>query len=206
MKEKKYFVTGIGTEIGKTVCSSVLVQALGADYWKPVQSGDLHFTDSDKIKAWTDCPCIHPEGFRLNTPASPHYSAEVDGVNISLDDFALPATENTLIVEGAGGLLVPLNDEDTILDLMKSLAIPCILISSNYLGSINHTLLSIEMLKSQGIEIAAVIFSGKENPVTESIIKKMAGLEDGIFHHIPPLESIDKENIRKAAQGLTFAG
>lgn len=168
----KLFVSGIGTEVGKTVVSSILVKALSADYWKPVQSGDLDYTDTMKVQAWSESPAsrFFPEGFRLNTPASPHYSAAVDGIKIELDDFVLPDTDKPLIVEGAGGLHVPLNDKHLIIDLMEKLMLPVVLVSRNYLGSINHTLLSIEALKSRNIPIAGIIFNGNPVPSTESYI------------------------------------
>ena len=114
---KSFFVTGIGTEIGKTVISALLVQALKADYWKPVQAGDLDFGDADKVKSWTDQTgnIFHPGSYLLNTPMSPHAAAERDGLVISMNEMKLPETTNHLIVEGAGGLMVPLNDGDCII-------------------------------------------------------------------------------------------
>jgi dethiobiotin synthetase len=172
MSAKQFFVTGISTEVGKTVISAILTEALEADYWKPVQSGDLDFGDADKVKSWisNEKSVFHPERFRLNTPASPHWSAEIDGVEIKLEDFKLPQTENHLIVEGAGGLLVPLNDQDLLIDLMEQLNLPVILVSRNYLGSINHTLLSIEALERRNIPIAGIIFNGQPTPSTENYI------------------------------------
>ncbi len=192
----QYFVSGIGTEVGKTVVSAILVEYLQADYWKPVQAGDLHHTDSMKIEAWisNEKTTIHPEGFRLNTPASPHYAAAVDGVHISLDDFELPATDNDLIVEGAGGLMVPLNEEDLMIDLMAKMGLPVILVSRNYLGSINHTLLSIEVLQKRNIPIAGIIFNGEKTPSTESVIEKWSGVP--IIGNIPELETVNQASIK----------
>jgi len=172
MLPKRFFVTGISTEIGKTVISAILTEALQADYWKPVQSGDLHHTDTDKVKALISNikSVFHEEAYRLHTPASPHYAAAVDGIRINLTDMVPPSTNNHLIVEGAGGLLVPLNDEHLIIDLIQHLAIPTILVSQNYLGSINHTLLSVEALQKRGIPIEGIIFNGEKNEATESII------------------------------------
>ncbi|MCP4438643.1 MAG: dethiobiotin synthase [Aureispira sp.] len=172
MSAKRYFVTGIDTDIGKTVISAVLVEALQADYWKPIQSGDLEYSDTQKVQALVSNSKskFFPETYRLNTPASPHYSAELDGVKIELEAFKMPETENDLIVEGAGGLMVPLNDEYLVIDLIASLGIPVVLVAKNYLGSINHTLLSIEMLKERNIPIQGVIFNGKPTPATESYI------------------------------------
>ncbi|PHN01797.1 dethiobiotin synthase [Flavilitoribacter nigricans] len=201
---KKYFVTGIGTEIGKTVVSAVLVRALQADYWKPVQSGDLHHTDTDKVSDWAGMSAdrIHPEAYRLHLPMSPHASAEADGVAIRLDAFQLPETENDLIVEGAGGLMVPLNQEDCMIDLIARLNIPVVLVSRNYLGSINHTLLSIEALRSRNIPIAGLVFNGESVPTTESIITTMTGLE--CWFRIPELSEVSPEKIAELAAGISF--
>lgn len=198
----QYFVSGIGTEVGKTVVSAILVEYLQADYWKPVQAGDLDDTDSMKITQWisNNHSVVHPEGFRLNTPASPHYAAALDGVRIGLDDFKLPLTENDLIVEGAGGLMVPLNEEDLIIDLIKKIKLPLILVSRNYLGSINHTLLSIEVLQKRGIEIAGIIFNGKETLSTQTVIEQWTGVP--IIGFIPELEKVNQDSIKALVQKL----
>lgn len=203
---KKYFVTGIGTEIGKTITSAVLVEYLQADYWKPIQSGDLHQSDSLKVKALISNikTKFHPEAYRLTQPFSPHYSAKLDGVHIDLNKIEIPETANHLIVEGAGGLLVPLNEEHLIIDLIKKLALEVILVSKNYLGSINHTLLSVEALRSRNIPVKGIIFNGEENPASESIIIKMTGLN--VIGRIPNLAEINKENILAVANGLDFKG
>ena len=168
------FVTGIGTEIGKTVCSAILVKTLGADYWKPVQSGDLHHTDTRKVAEWNGLtpahPRFHPETYRLRTPMSPHAAAALDGVRIELDRFQLPVTGRPLVVEGAGGLMVPLNERDLLLDLILKLGLPVVLVSRNYLGSINHTLLSIAQLRQAGVPLAGLIFNGPPTPTTEAFI------------------------------------
>ena len=176
---KKYFISGIGTDVGKTIVSAVLTEALEADYWKPIQAGDLHLSDTDKVKMLVSNTksVFHSERYRLNTPASPHYAAEVDGIEIALSDFSIPKTDNTLLIEGAGGLMVPLNSKETVADLVKQLNIPLILVSRNYLGSINHTMLSIELLKHKGIEIAGIIFNGEPNLASESWILNNSGLK-----------------------------
>jgi dethiobiotin synthetase len=169
---KQFFVTGIGTEIGKTVVSSILTEYLQADYWKPVQSGDLHLTDTMKVQALVSNTksYFHSERHRLNAPLSPHAAAALDGVQIQLSDFTLPQTSNHLIVEGAGGLMVPLNDQDLMIDLIEQLGIPVMLVSRNYLGSINHTVLSIEALQRREIPIAGIVINGEPNPATEKFI------------------------------------
>lgn len=143
----KLFVTGIGTEVGKTVCSAILTKYFNADYWKPIQSGDLHYSDTMKIKEWVgENVFCHPEIYRLQFAASPHQSALQENVNISVNDFKLPETTKNLIVEGAGGLMVPLSDQEFIIDLIENLNIPVALVVRNYLGCINHTLLSVMAL------------------------------------------------------------
>lgn len=202
---KKYFVSGIGTEVGKTVVSAALTQYLKADYWKPVQSGDLHFTDSNKIEKWTSYDgVIHPEGFRLNIPASPHYSARMDGVEIKLNDFTLPETDNNLVVEGAGGLLVPISEEKLVIDLIKKLNLPVILVVRNYLGSINHTLLSIEACKSRGIEIAGLIYSGSPNEESERIIEVFSGIKTLAKLH--ELEEVNAQGVEALAKQFENSG
>lgn len=175
---KKIFVTGIGTDVGKTVVSAILTEALEADYWKPVQAGDLDNSDSIKVENLISNAktTIHSEGIRLNSPMSPHAAAAIENVKIKLTDFKLPETANTLIVEGAGGLMVPLNDKDLIIDLIQKLDIEVVLVSQNYLGSINHTILSIDALKNRGIKVLGIIFNGESNKETEKYILNYSGL------------------------------
>ena len=172
----KVFITGIGTDVGKTVASAIVVEALEADYWKPIQVGDLHFSDSDKIKSKISNPRsqILTNAYALNTPASPHLAAERDGITIDIKKIKEPKTTNHLVIEGAGGVLVPLNEEHTILDLIQS-TYKVIVVSRHYLGSINHTLLTIEALKSRNISVAGIIFSGDEHVATEQIILSKTG-------------------------------
>lgn len=176
---KNYFVTGIGTDVGKTVVAAILTEALEADYWKPVQAGDLDNSDTIKVKNLISNTktVFHPEAYQLTEPMSPHAAAEIDNVNIDINNIDIPNTNNNLIVEGAGGLMVPLNDKDLIIDLIKKLDLEVILVSQNYLGSINHTLLSIEVLKAKGIKIAGIIFNGEKNEATESYILKYTGIK-----------------------------
>ena len=177
-KQRKLFVTGIGTDVGKTIASAILVEALQADYWKPIQAGDLEHSDSSKIKSHisNSKSQVFPNSYKLNTPASPHFAAELDGIKIDLKQIKEPKTSNHLVIEGAGGLLVPLNDTDCIIDLIQN-DYEVILVSRHYLGSINHTLLSLEALKNRNIPCAGIIFSGDENPATESIILSKSGVK-----------------------------
>ncbi|MBD3581775.1 dethiobiotin synthase [Flavobacterium selenitireducens] len=175
----KFFITGSSTDVGKTVASAIVTQALEADYWKPVQAGDLTNSDSHKVAAYVSNAKtkIHPNSYALNTPASPHWSAEIDGVRIDVSKIAEPEIQNEhLVIEGAGGLLVPLNESETIADLIRP-DYQVIVVSRHYLGSISHTLLTIEALQNREARIAGIIFSGDENPSTEKIILEKTGLK-----------------------------
>ncbi len=197
---------GIGTEVGKTFCSAILVEALKADYWKPLQAGDLNDLDSLWVRDFisNDGSRFHAETYLLSEPMSPHAAASLDGINIQLDDFIVPETDNTLIIEGAGGLMVPLNDGgDTVLDLIPRVSDETILISRNYLGSINHTLLSIEILQSRNIPIKGIIFNGDPNPESEKIILSVSGVK--CLGKIPMMDSELKEFIKEQAKVMREA-
>ena len=174
----KLFITGIGTDVGKTIAAAIVTQSLEADYWKPIQAGDLEDSDSHKIKKYLSnaTTIIHPNSYAFTTPASPHLAAELDNVVVDVEQIIEPGTNNRhLVIEGAGGIYVPLNDNDTIADLIKP-DYKVIVVSRHYLGSINHTLLTVEALKQRGITIAGIIFNGDENGASESIILKKTGL------------------------------
>lgn len=175
--DMKIFITGISTDVGKTIASAVVTQALEADYWKPIQAGDLDQSDSHKLKSYlsNSRTKIHPNSYALCTPASPHLAAELDGIVIDLQKITEPETQNHLVIEGAGGLFVPLNQTKTIADLIKP-DYKVIVVSRHYLGSINHTLLTIEALQHRNIKIAGIIFSGDENSATESLILNKTGV------------------------------
>lgn len=200
---KQYFVTGIDTNVGKTIVSAILTEALKADYWKPVQSGELDNTDSMKIESLIQnkTTVFHPESYRLKVPASPHYSAALERVEIDADKIQLPKTKNKLIVEGAGGLFVPLNKDFLIIDLIQALKIPVILVSKNYLGSINHTLLSIFALQQKNIPIAGIVFNGDSNPATEEYILRYTGVKK--LGHVEWEEEISKEWITKKSRDFS---
>jgi len=174
---QRIFVTGIGTDVGKTIVSAIIVEALQADYFKPIQAGDLDFSDTDKVKELVSNSKskFHSNSYALNTPMSPHAAAEIDGVTIKTKRVELPETYNSMLIEGAGGLLVPINDEDTILDLIQP-DYEVVVVSRHYLGSINHTLMTIWILKEQGFRVS-VIFNGDQHKTTEDIIKKMTDVE-----------------------------
>lgn len=205
MNRKIFFISGIGTNVGKTIISAILTEAWKADYWKPIQSGDLHYSDTMKTKELVsnNISKFHNEKFKLTEPLSPHASAKIDKVKISIHDFQLPNTNNHLIVEGAGGLMVPLNHEgDLIIDLIKHLNIPVILVSQNYLGSINHTLLSIKELQNRKIPIEGIIFNGETNTETEAIIEKISGVKT--LCKIPPLKELDKKSIAQIIEQTNY--
>ena len=175
---RKLFVTGIGTDVGKTVVSAILCEALQADYWKPVQTGTYYGTDSDKIKKYISNTKtqIHPETYCLKHYMSPHAAAEMEGVNIELNSIVAPKTENTLIIEGAGGLMVPLNHKkELIIDLIQKLEAETIVVIQNYMGSINHSLLTLEVLKYRKMKIAGVIINGPPHQLSHDIIMEYCG-------------------------------
>jgi len=187
-----FFVTGTDTGIGKTVISSMLVQGLGAAYWKPVQSGLQEETDTEFVQRVTKLAGtqILPETYRLNEPLSPHASAAIDGVEIQLDDFELPACESDrLVVEGAGGLLVPLNDRDMIIDLISYLNLPALLVSRSELGTLNHTFLSLEALRNRNIPVLGVIMNGPRNESNRRAIEKYGQIE--VLAEIEPLKEVN---------------
>lgn len=196
---RKIFVTGIGTDVGKTVVSAVLTEGLKADYWKPIQTGTAFGSDTEKIKrlVTNGVSRIHPEAYRFDAYVSPHAAAASEGKEIDFDSIVLPQTDNTLIIEGAGGLLVPINKKYFMIDLIKKLDVETVLVSQNYLGNINHTLLSCQALKSQGIKVLGIIFTGTENAASESAIISHAGYP--LLGRINREVSITPEVIKKYA-------
>ncbi len=173
----KLFITGISTDVGKTIASAIITEALEADYWKPIQAGDLDNSDSHKIQRYisNSKTVIHENSYKLKTPASPHLAAAIDGISIDLKTIKEPIAKNHLVIEGAGGLFVPLNDSDCVIDLIQS-DYKVIVVSRHYLGSINHTLLTIEALKNRKINIAGIIFNGNRNKASEEIILSRTGI------------------------------
>jgi dethiobiotin synthetase len=189
------FVTGIGTDIGKTIVSSILVEAFQADYWKPVQAGNLENSDSVLVNSLikNQRTKIHKESYQLETPASPHEAAAIDNTEIQIQNLILPETQNTLIIEGAGGLMVPLNNQTLFIDFIEKTYIPVILISCNYLGSINHTLMTATVLQSRNIPVMGIVFNGHPNLASEEAILRFSGLQR--LASIPHLEIINKDTI-----------
>lgn len=202
--EKPLFVTGIGTDVGKTIVSAILVEKLKADYWKPVQAGDLENSDTMKVKSLVSNTksVFHPEAYRLTQPFSPHKAAALDGIEIDPANIQLPQTTNRLIIEGAGGLMVPLNDKFLIIDLIKQLDAEVVLVSKNYLGSINHTLLSIYLLNKYNISIKGIVFNGSEDEFTESFIQSYTGLP--LIGMIRIIKNLNEAAIRNIVELLTI--
>ncbi len=201
---KKYFITAIGTGCGKTLASAILCEATGYDYWKPVQSG-LDDIDKNTVSALVQNPKVsfHNERFLLKTPVSPHQSADLDGVSIKLEDFILPPSNNNLIIEGAGGVLVPLNFEgDFVIDIAAKFDCEIVLVASLYLGSINHTLLTLQELKRRKLSLKGVIFNGEPNQYSQKIITQMANCPTLL--HIMPEKHIDNSVIKKYVNNLIW--
>lgn len=201
-----YFVTGIGTNVGKTIVAAVLTEALEADYWKPLQSGTIEGSDAATVKSLISNSKTHifPESYLLKQPLSPHFAAKLDGVEIKLNDIVKPETANYLIIEGAGGILVPLNDKQYVIDIARQIECEIILVISDYLGCINHSLLSIDYLQRNNFKIRALVFNGTfDTEVQQSIVNyapeaKVIGIKR--------LESISKESVLQAAENISSQG
>jgi dethiobiotin synthetase len=200
-------VAGIGTDVGKTVASAVLCEALGADYWKPVQSGtDDVAPDSVTVSALIrdGAKRVHPSSYSFKKSLSPHAAADAEGVGIDLDRITPPTTSAPLVIELAGGILVPLSEEKTNLDLIERLCLPVVVVSQHYLGSINHTLLTCEVLKAHGVTIAGILFNGSvELPGTESVIQKMTGI--ATIGRLERFEQLTAEAVAAAAQSIELS-
>jgi dethiobiotin synthetase len=193
-----YFITGIGTNVGKTVVSALLVEALKADYWKPIQSGTIEGRDSETVKYLISNTktIIHPECYLLKEPLSPHYAAKLESIKIELDEINLPKTSNHIIVEGAGGLLVPINSKYYVIDIAKKFECEIVLVISNYLGCINHSLLSIDYLLHHGYKIHSLILNGHfEEEVKLAIISYLPTLKVLEFPHLNELDKVSLSNV-----------
>ena len=204
MPDKPLFVTGIGTGIGKTMVSTVLVEKLKADYWKPIQSGDLDDSDTLKIKnlVTNTKSVLHPEAYRLTQPFSPHKSAAIDQVTIEADKIIMPQTGNQLIIEGAGGLMVPLAADFLMIDLIKKLSAEVVLVSQFYLGSINHTLLSILALQQYNIPVKGIIFNGDEDIYAKDFILNYSEIR--LLGCLPTFAALNKTAIKDAGKYITL--
>ena len=200
---KGLIVAGIGTDVGKTVASAVVCEALSADYWKPIASGlAVGPGDDEAVSSLLGGAesRIHPCAYAFTQPLSPHVAAALDGCQIDLAKCELPSSSAPVVVELAGGVLVPLDNEHTNLDLVSRLGLPVLLVSKHYLGSINHTLLSLEALRSRGIPVLGVLFNGEELPDSERIIERMGQV--AALGRIPNLPCVDREAVVRVASGL----
>ena len=195
-----YFVTATDTDSGKTLFSTILATKLKAKYWKPIQAGSP--SDTSEVSNYIGKQNCLKERFSLNAAMSPHAAARLDGIQINLSDFSLPEINEPLVIEGAGGVLVPINDKNTVADLIEQLNIPIIIVSNTYLGSINHTMLTIQECKRRDLQIAGLVFNGEENEETEKFILANSGLK--CLLKIPRLDKIDKKIINELAQELTL--
>lgn len=173
-----FAVLGIHTGVGKTVCSAIIAEALQCDYWKPVQAGDLENSDTIRVQRMVSNTNsrIHPEAYRLTQPMSPHAAAAIDGVQYGLADFSVPESKNSVLLETAGGVMSPLSDTATMVDLVKHLGLPAILVVRHYLGSINHSMLCLEVLRAKGIPLLGVVISGLRNEASESFLRTYGGV------------------------------
>ncbi|RJR30170.1 MAG: dethiobiotin synthase [Desulfobacteraceae bacterium] len=198
----RIFVTGTDTGVGKTLVSALLVAGMEAEYWKPIQCGLEETPDREWVMQKTSIPgwMAYPEAYRLKHPLSPHAAARLDGVTIDLDSIALPPSSSSrpLIVEGAGGIMVPLNEHQYMLDLMRKLALPVLLVASSRLGTINHTLLSLEVLRSHDMEIMGVVINGPRNGVNRDAIRDYGKVR--ILAEVEPMLQIDLQTLKETFQ------
>ena len=195
---KHFFVTGISTDVGKTITSAVMVEALEADYWKPVQTGDDSDSETISELISNSKTVLHKSSYSLKAPMSPHAAADLEGVYIDHNKIQEPKSENPMVIEGAGGILVPLNNTDTILDIIMP-TYQVIVVVKHYLGSINHSLLTIKWLLLKGYDVA-VLYNGEPNPTSEEIITKTTGVP--VLGRIGHEDTLNKEVIKKYAAEL----
>ncbi len=206
--QRPLFITGIGTDVGKTLISAIVTEALCADYWKPIQAGFEQGTDAEWVKQMLSNPfsVIHKELYKLHTPASPHIAAQIDGVTIDVAKIKEQAVllmqgppDKPLIIEGAGGLLVPLHEHLMVADLIKNLDAKVILVSRNYLGSINHSLLTASYCRSNNIDVAGWIFNDDYMQYEDEIVSWSGYASLG---SVPKLEEINPSTIKEQANRL----
>jgi dethiobiotin synthetase len=199
---KHIAIAGIHTDIGKTITSAVIAEAIGADYWKPVQAGNLEQSDTIQVCSLISngTKRVHEEAVQLTQPLSPHAAAVIDGKNVDFTQFELPVTDKFLLIETAGGLLSPVTAKATVADFIQHFKLPAILVSKNYLGSINHTLLSIEVMKARQIPIIGIIMNGDSNKESEQFIEAYTGIP--IIARIPHLIPLNPQAVRESAGAI----
>ena len=194
----RFVVTGTNTDIGKTVFAAALTQALDGCYWKPVQAGLDDGTDAQRVAALTGLAPgrILPEVWRLQTPASPHHAADLDGVRIDAEALTLPNYDRPLVIEGAGGALVPLNDEVLFADVFARWKLPTIVCASTALGTINHSLLTLEALRSRNVPVLGIAFIGDANASSEAAIVRFGQVRR--LGRLPWLDTLTPDTLRTA--------
>jgi len=199
------FVTGTDTDVGKTVAAACLVRALDGDYWKPVQAGLADGTDTETVRRLTglDEGRLHASTYALTAPLSPHEAARRDAVTIRMAAFTRPAAERPLVVEGAGGVLVPLNDTALMIDLMEQLGLPVILVARSTLGTINHSLLSLEALRRRRLAVLGVIINGPPGPANVAAVVAFGRVT--VLAALPILDPLDKAAVARAGAELAAA-
>ena len=200
VKLNNIIVAGIGTGVGKTVVSAILTTILDADYWKPIQCGADDHSDTLTIQKLSRAEKlhIHESAYSLKAPLSPHHAARLENIVIDSKKIILPQTKKPLVIEGVGGIFVPLTSKVLSLDLFKTWNCQWVVVSRHYVGSINHTLMTIEVLKMHGISILGLIFNGDPNPDSEEAILKNCSLP--ILGRLFPEQNIDSKTIKKYAQ------
>ncbi len=191
-----FFVTGTDTDVGKTLVSSWLLTHLDASYWKPVQAGVLPETDSARVRRLAEVPPerILPEAYVLPEPIAPHEAARHAGITIEMAKLVPPAVDGLIVVEGAGGLMVPLTDTAYVIDLAADLHLPIILVARSTLGTINHTLLSLEAIRRRGLTLAGIVISGPETPHNRAAMERYGQVE--VIAEIPWLDSVNRSTLR----------
>jgi len=197
---RKIIVAGIGTAVGKTITSAILVEALNGAFWKPIQCGCIENSDTEVVKSLVsskDC-VFHTETYRLKAPLSPHHASELEGFQINPEKIELPQTQQTLIIEACGGIMVPINKKILMIDLLCTWNAEWIIVSRHYLGSINHTLLTSKTLEMYGVNVLGIIFNGHPNPHTEDAILSFTALRS--IGRIFPEKNITPKIVKKYAQ------
>ena len=195
-------LTGIHTDIGKTICSAVMVQALGCDYWKPIQAGGLAHSDTLRVRELitrTDV-CLHPEAHQFERAASPHAAARAENTYVHLDDLSPPYTTRPLLIETAGGVCSPMTQQHTVADVLAHFAVPTLLVVRHYLGSISHTLSAIDALNTRGVHLLGLLVNGEPNSDSEQFISEYARVP--ILARIDELPHISRTSIHMQAQRL----
>lgn len=197
-----FFVTGTDTEVGKTLVSAWLLTQLDGSYWKPIQAGTVPTTDSATVQSLAELPVsrVLPEAYLLPEPMAPHESARRANIVMDMEKLKLPPHDGLVVVEGAGGLMVPIVDGAYMIDLADALDLPIILVARSTLGTINHTLLSVEAIRRRGLPLAGVVISGPETPHNRAAIERFGKVE--VIAEIPQLETVTRDTLRAIAPEL----